>query len=85
MKYILIAIFTTILSTTCLAAEDWTLMYRIPYKNSVEYGHFSSQKTCKVAAAIMKGMFTQQLIGGGQHDKDQIRRIVNSRVHCVRT
>jgi len=85
MRYFLPIVFAAIFSTASLAAEDWTLIYRIPYKNTVEYGHFSSQRTCKVAAAIMKGMFKQQLIGGGQHDPDRIRRIVNSRVHCVKT
>lgn len=85
MKYILTIVFTAILSTTSLAAESWTLMYRVPYKSAIEYQHFSSRETCRLAAAIMKGMFKQQLIGGGQTDKDRIRRIVNSRVHCVKT
>lgn len=70
-------------SGIAVAGGEWTLMYRMPYKDSVEYKEFQTRKSCVMAKAMLRGMFTQQLIAGGQKDHTKITRIINSRVHCI--
>lgn len=89
MRVMLTILALLAFSSASLAAdvkeEPYTLMYSVPYRDHIEYHEFKSRESCRVAAAIMKGMFVQRLIGGGHKNKKIIRRIVNSRIHCVKS